>query len=50
MNSTSLPPPPPVPPRQIKSEDKTTPPFALVKQSNSCSLDNNKGLPIYMIN
>ncbi|CAF4378998.1 unnamed protein product, partial [Rotaria socialis] len=42
--SANLPPTPPVPPRQIKSDDKTTPPLVLTKQSNpvnACSVNNN---------
>ncbi|CAF4514409.1 unnamed protein product, partial [Rotaria magnacalcarata] len=42
--SPNLPPTPPVPPRQIKSDDKTTPPLVLIKQSNpvnTCSINNN---------
>jgi hypothetical protein len=43
-NATTLPRPPPIPPRQIKSEEKSTTPSVLIKQSNpaiSASNDNN---------
>ncbi|CAF0878138.1 unnamed protein product [Rotaria sp. Silwood1] len=43
-NSTNLPSAPPIPPRQIKSDDKTTTtPLVFIKQSNSvnsCSINN----------
>ncbi len=50
--SINLLPAPPIPPRQIKSDEKTTPPLVLVKQShpvNSSLIDHNKvkGLSIY---
>ncbi|CAF3971892.1 unnamed protein product, partial [Rotaria sordida] len=45
INSTNPSPAPSIPPRQIKSDDKTTtPPLVLIKQSNpvnSCSINNN---------
>jgi len=52
INSTNLSSPaPPVPPRQIKSDEKTPPPSSLVlaKQSNPvifCNVNTTKGLSI----